>query len=1388
MPDFPGSLEAMNTDTSSSSSKKYWQRLRILSERATRDFLSGLLNRVTATQYIRNCLKTMSRDESCALFIIDLDRFKQVNDTFGHQAGDKLIQQAAALLSRCFRVTDIVGRLGGDEFFALLAGHVTGDMVVQRARTICEQLQFSMGTHGEVRITPSVGVYIAKAGVSFETLYARADSSLYEAKKLGRNRYFISDDSTDPEDNGVMPQCSDASSLPLSINTLLANMNDGVALLDRTDAVRVLYASRALVNILNLDSTCTFPCPLREIMQVHPDNRAEFENLLQDSLHGDRVVEYELRVMPRNSRDWRWCRVKVVRDASLAQGADSMLLFVTDISASKNIVASIADGQEILRLVLSQRDRFVWAVDLYTHTFRLFNTRHRFHSSGISIKNFPESLVERGWVHPSSVARYRKFASELLRGNATGGCALALRNKVSKSYRWFSLFYHLLPETQDRPARVIGVLEPLACMQGQDGLIPPETLWEELRPSLILYLHANLSTNRINSLWREGKNFCNTSVSYSQLIDRSKSKLFFPDEARTFTQVFSRENLLEAFASGRYWLSMELRRVDSGGNIRWCAYTVMLSPLPETEDVHVFLFIQSTDLRHEWERSLPDRPLSPRAGLYDRKSACALATIAMESGSASGSQTIHGLQALIVLQFDGCEGTGCEEKGCGRMVCGKPKALIAMVCSLFAGGECIVGDLGEDRLSVFLPSVLSRVQLRQQLDKVIAFVRKVLARTCALHPVRFVCAVLCDNLIGANCERLLAQGEKICAAWHDSPNDEVIYYSRAQAESGQMSLDTTPNLLSRLPIPEDRDEPDHRERIGSFVYRCLDAIIMAEDPSRAISDMLALIGEHFGADRVYLMTMPADSRHVIVTSEWCSESKTSIKSFVSGMRIDNLPLVKTCLDKDKALFVNRSCMQHPKGTTERFISSETGEHVWNYAIFPLHLQESGPAHGFLCIENMTREERDMGDLRRLLPYLVRISQQFSVFTDTMNSSLDALTGMPNLSAYKRMVHRLTSDRFSSMGVLALEVPNLDTSDGTHCKASAQALVHISGILVTIFDRQYIFRTKMSEFVMFCPNTTQDVFLGRVLRAQSVLQRRYQKTLRIGYTWAEGFFFGERLVREARAIMLSEEETPSIRMGNNSLTSTMDWQKHFVVYLQPKVDMKSGRVFSAEALVRGVDDDGKVISPLQFIEAMEKMGSIRELDLFVLNEVLKFLESCRQEQVELLPVSVNFSRVTFFNPSTPGAVLAILSRYPDVDPGLVEVEITETAGDVESSTLERTMDHFRQLGLRFALDDFGSRYANFSMFANVRFDTVKLDRSLTREMSYNPVCRSLVGNIARICNNQGIQCVAEGVETQAQVDVLLEEGCSLAQGFFYNCPIPMQEFWQKYLDPHKGDKQ
>ena len=100
-----------------------------LQQRATIDALSGVLNRATLEQCIKKRLETVEPSDTCALFIVDLDDFKQVNDTLGHQAGDQAIRRSAQILSGLFRASDIVGRLGGDEFAIFLCGQVTEELV-----------------------------------------------------------------------------------------------------------------------------------------------------------------------------------------------------------------------------------------------------------------------------------------------------------------------------------------------------------------------------------------------------------------------------------------------------------------------------------------------------------------------------------------------------------------------------------------------------------------------------------------------------------------------------------------------------------------------------------------------------------------------------------------------------------------------------------------------------------------------------------------------------------------------------------------------------------------------------------------------------------------------------------------------------------------------------------------------------------------------------------------------------------------------------------------------------------------------------------------------------------------------------------------------------------
>ena len=434
-----------------------WHELKILAERASRDVLSGLLNRETATAYIKQCLRHMHPGDACALFIIDLDKFKQVNDTLGHQAGDQVIRLAARALSGCFRATDIVGRLGGDEFFALLSGSITEDTAREKARAICEALQFSIGVNPTLHVSASVGVYIATGEKKeFEKLYELADEALYEAKAGVGNRYHISEGELRNEPRHDLVSMPHA---PLQLRVLLEHMEEGVALLEVEDTVNVVYASPSLCRIMGVESPeLSLPCRLSNFGGIHPDDISEYERKIRDAQAGGKTVEYEHRIARGGS--WQWCRARAIR-TPLSGDRNVMLVLVRDISASRKSEDLIFESSELLKLALERGSRVLWEVDVASRRFRLFNGKRQIGIASAQLENFPESLIEKGWVHPDSVARFRVFAEAMLGGRPAGGGAFILWHKMSRRYGWFSVSYRILPDRDRRPLKIIGVADPL---------------------------------------------------------------------------------------------------------------------------------------------------------------------------------------------------------------------------------------------------------------------------------------------------------------------------------------------------------------------------------------------------------------------------------------------------------------------------------------------------------------------------------------------------------------------------------------------------------------------------------------------------------------------------------------------------------------------------------------------------------------------------------------------------------------------------------------------------------------------------------------------------------------------------------------------------------------
>ena len=183
-----------------------------------------------------------------------------------------------------------------------------------------------------------------------------------------------------------------------------------------------------------------------------------------------------------------------------------------------------------------------------------------------------------------------------------------------------------------------------------------------------------------------------------------------------------------------------------------------------------------------------------------------------------------------------------------------------------------------------------------------------------------------------------------------------------------------------------------------------------------------------------------------------------------------------------------------------------------------------------------------------------------------------------------------------------------------------------------------------------------------------------------------------------------------------------------------------------------------------------------------------MEQWRAAGLGIVPVAVNLSRTTIVHPTTLASILAIQSRYPKIPASALELEITERGSGIDASEFQAIVERFHACGLRLSLDDFGSQYANLPLFTNVKFDTVKIDRSLIADVVTNPIGQTLVQDIVQICRTHHMNCVAEGVENQEQLDTLLNMGCPYAQGYYYDRPLPAQVFEEKYLRGKKFPNQ
>jgi diguanylate cyclase (GGDEF)-like protein len=417
---------------------------------------------------------------------------------------------------------------------------------------------------------------------------------------------------------------------------------------------------------------------------------------------------------------------------------------------------------------------------------------------------------------------------------------------------------------------------------------------------------------------------------------------------------------------------------------------------------------------------------------------------------------------------------------------------------------------------------------------------------------------------------------------------------------------------------------------------------------------------------------------------------------------------------------------------------------------------------------------------------------------------DALTGLPNRRLFEdRVEQELVRSRRVGEPVCMffVDLDNFKTVNDTYGHATGDVLIQQVGLRLveTVRSQDTVARLGGDEFAILLPGLVDQLAINqlaeRTLDAMhtpfDIYGEQVSTSASVGIAIApeHGDSYDDLLNRADEAMFRAKDHgRNAFEMFHHSpgpahpgrravddrelysdLIHALDGNEFFLVY-QPYIDLRTAQIVGVEALIRWDHPTLGILDPPQFIPMAEKSDLIVSLDNWVLWQACRQLRSWQDHDLDHLRLSVNLASRDLASPNFYDSVERTL-RDTGIDPTLLELEITDRVVLDKSGPAKENIDRLRRLGVRFTIDDFGQGNSSLDRIGSFPVNTLKIDQSFVHVLGPTDDENSLVSAMIAMASRLGLSCVAEGVETLLQSRVLLQRGCTTAQGYYFSPPLP-----------------